>query len=238
MARILALVLLLPACATSMQMSPRDVADVSEDEGIVIGSVLVLVEAGAPPGCWLMKPDRFKVTVSDFDFDWTAEYDFYLDLMPEEEAVFVTRMKAGEYRFHRLDLESGPLRLLTNLEVVLDVRFKVEAGRPVYVGRLVLHLPPVLQLDETVRVTVENPREEALSETGKTYGSVVDDAVTDLMLACDLPSTVCMELAPRRITRKKEPYLGPAPTWQLPPPPKRPPPKLPEPPKPPPRSRW
>jgi hypothetical protein len=104
-----------------------------------------------------------------------------------EEAVFVTKMLAGEYRFVRLDHGK--------LYADIDVPFMVQPAKTVYIGRLVIEFPDerltggLWGTGTKFSYRVEDAKEQTLASLENTYGDVVRDAITDLMGKYHLETT-------------------------------------------------
>jgi hypothetical protein len=166
-----------------MDMTPEEVSKIDHDEGIIVGSVLI---KGGKESLWDKIPvlglesRTWNLTVQKMDSSQT----FSIDAEERaEEAVFVTKMPAGEYRFVRLDQQTGNRTLYADI----DVPFTVQASKTVYIGRLVIEFPL-----EQIRggfwgtgtkfsYRVEDVKKETLASVENTYGDVARDAVTDLM---------------------------------------------------------
>lgn len=165
-----AMLLLLYGCATqSMQMPAQEVSQIDQNEGIVVGSVVI------KGGKDLLGRKDWALRVEGID---SQLKDFSIDVEREgEEAIFVTRMLAGKYRFTRLD-QTG----FSNAYADIDVPFTVHPGKPVYIGRLVIEFPKGhITIFTNFSIHIEDAKEQTLAAAEKTYGNLVRDAVTELM---------------------------------------------------------
>jgi hypothetical protein len=162
--------LLIPlcACATEMKMTGEELRDLKQDEGLVLGSVriqggkdilgrtgweLVAEQAGGGP---------------DYSIDASRGGD---------EVIFLTKMPAGSYHFFKL-VQTG----FSSFEAEMEVGFDVQAGRTVYLGRLVIEFPPgLLMLGTPFRMQVEDARQACVDGAVKEYAVALPDFVTDLM---------------------------------------------------------
>jgi hypothetical protein len=182
---IVPLALLLFACAATMQMQMpvQDVSQIAQDEGIVIGSVLM------KGGKDILGRKGWRLDVYGIDPNLN---DFSLDVEHGgEETVFVTKMLAGQYRFARLT-QLG----FSNAYADIDVPFTAHPAQTTYVGRMVIEFPSgLIGAGSEFLVEVEDVKEQTIASAEKTYGNLVRDAVTYLMgeeqyfAAIEIPQT-------------------------------------------------
>ena len=93
------------------------------------------------------------------------------------EEVFITKMEAGEYRFSKLSQHG-----FSTFTADMSMNFSVQAGKNVYLGRLIVEFPPGLLMAGTrVRTLVEDARESALDTARQKSGLSLGDVITDLM---------------------------------------------------------
>jgi hypothetical protein len=182
---ILPLVLLLFGCAATMQMQMpvQDVSQIAQNEGIVIGSVLM------KGGKDILGRKGWRLDVYGIDPNLN---NFSLDVEHGgEETVFVTKMLAGQYRFARLT-QLG----FSNAYADIDVPFTAHPAQTTYVGRMVIEFPSgLIGAGSEFLVEVEDVKEQTIASAEKTYGNLVRDAVTYLMgeeqyfAAIEIPQT-------------------------------------------------
>lgn len=176
MRSILVLSLLSSGCASSMQMSSGDLNRLTATEGIVVGSVQIkggtdiLGRTG-----WTLLAQRIRGPMSSL-VPPGLEYSLNASRGGAEE-VFITKMEAGEYRFSKLSQHG-----FSTFTADMNVNFGVQAGKSVYLGRLILEFPPGLLMAGTrVRTLVEDARESTLATARQKSGLSLDDVSTDLM---------------------------------------------------------
>jgi hypothetical protein len=173
---ILLFALLLSGCATPMQMSSEDLSRLTPTEGIIVGSVQI--KGGDDilgRKQWTLFAERIKDPLSSL-VSPGLEYSLQA-FRGEAEEVFVTKMAAGDYRFSKL-FQPG----FSTFTATTNVYFRVQAGKTVYVGRLVVEFPPgLLSLGTTFRTVVEDARALTLDGARRKYGLSSDDVITDLM---------------------------------------------------------
>lgn len=155
-------------CATPMQMPVEDLSQIGRNEGIVVGSVLI------KGGRDILGRKDYTLEVGGME---PHLKNFAIDVKRNgEEAVFVTKMLAGEYRFAQLIMTG----FSTYDPDLLDVPFTVHPGKTVYIGRLVITFSGDVT-DSVFLIRVDDAREETLASVEKTHGNLVRNAVTDLM---------------------------------------------------------
>ena len=168
---IVPLALLLFGCAatTQMQMPVQDVSQMAQNEGIVMGSVLM------KGGKDILGRKGWRLEVSGIDPNLN---NFSIDVEHGgEEAVFVTKMLAGQYRFSRLT-QLG----FSNAYADIDVPFTAHPEKTTYVGRLVMEFPSgFIGAGSGFSVEVEDVKDQTIASAEKTYGNLVRDPFTHLM---------------------------------------------------------
>jgi len=168
---IVPLVLLLFSCAATMQMQMpvQDFSQIAQNEGIVIGSVLM------KGGKDILGRKGWRLAVYGIDPNLN---NFSIDVEHGgEEAVFVTKMLAGQYRFARLT-QLG----FSNAYADIDVPFTAHPAKTTYLGRLAIEFPSgFIGAGSEFLVEVEDVRDQTIASAEKTYGNLVRDAVTHLM---------------------------------------------------------
>lgn len=159
-----------------MQMSSADLNRLTATEGIVVGSVQIkggtdiLGRTG-----WTLLAQRIRGPMSSL-VPPGLEYSLNASRGGAEE-VFITKMEAGEYRFSKLSQHG-----LSTFTADMSMNFSVQAGKNVYLGRLVVEFPPGLLMAGTrVRTLVEDARESTLDTARQKSGLSLGDVITDLM---------------------------------------------------------
>jgi len=164
------------ACGTSMQMSSEDLSRLTPTEGVVVGSVLIkggtdiLGRTG-----WTLIAQRMTSALSPVA-PAAAGYSLNASRGGAEE-VFVTKVEAGSYRFVKL-AQHG----FSTFEAGMNVNFRAQAAKNVYVGRLIVEFPPgVLVAGARFRVKIEDAMESTLVAARQKSGLSLAEVVTDLM---------------------------------------------------------
>ena len=176
MRSILVLALLSSGCASSMQMSSADLNRLTATEGIVVGSVQI--KGGTDilgRTVWTLLAQRIRGPMSALAPPG-LEYSLNASRGGAEE-VFITKMEAGEYRFSKLSQHG-----FSTFTADMNMNFNVQAGKNVYLGRLIVEFPPGLLMAGTrVRTLVEDARESTLDTARQKSGLSLCDVITDLM---------------------------------------------------------
>ena len=182
-----AMVLVLAACATSMQMPSEELKRVAPDEGIVVGSLQI--KGGKDilgRSTWELMARRIKdsrmanLASPGFEYAIQASRD-------GEEELFVTKMPAGVYAFWKL-YQPG----FSNFTQRTDVYFKVHPAAVTYIGKLVIEFPPGLisssppdpftgRTGLKFQLKVEDAKAPTLDRARQKYGVGADAVITDLM---------------------------------------------------------
>jgi hypothetical protein len=175
---VLVVAFLLSGCATTMQMSSEELKRATPNEGIVVGSIQIKGgEDILGRKKWELLAESIKgaslaasLLPSGSPYAIQASRD-------EEEEVFVARMPAGDYRFWKL-YQPG----FSTLFAMTNIQFKVQPGKTIYIGRVVIEFPPgLINVFKKFQIRVENARALTLDVGRKKYGLSGDDVTTDLM---------------------------------------------------------
>lgn len=173
---LLVLALASAACGTSMQMSSEDLSRLTPTEGVVVGSVLIkggtdiLGRTG-----WTLIAQRITSALSSVAPP-AVGYRLGASRGGVEE-VFVTKVEAGNYSFVKL-AQNG----FSTFEAGMNVNFRAQAGKNVYIGRMIVEFPPgVLVVGTRFRVKIEDAMETTLISARQKSGLSLAEVVTDLM---------------------------------------------------------
>ncbi len=176
LATICVLLLSVPlvGCATGMRMSAADIQTLGPDDGVIVGSLLV------KGGKDLLGRRRWELVTERFlggPFTSGPQYSIEAD-RDGGEVIFLTKMPAGTYHFYKL-VQPG----FSSFEAETDVRFRVQPGRTVYVGRVVVEFPPgMLTTFKSFRISVEDAGAASISRAESEYGVSLSNVITDLMI--------------------------------------------------------
>lgn len=192
--------LFLGGCATSMSKIPDSSQPLTASEGTVVGSVLVRVgntniSLPFPVSASLLRPARSigyslemgvaRDIKSIMEKPIAFEKRFLLNIEPDQEKIFVTRMPAGPHVFDRL-----VPRGYEEAAALLGISFSVAPGATTYIGRVIFDLPEKLPLllpqgfySLKFTIQVEDAQEATIDSIRSTHGRIVENVVKDLMRA-------------------------------------------------------
>lgn len=170
----------LTSCASPLDMSHERMAAPGPEWGVVIGSVLVRQDrTGSSPGA--AASDR--PTLYEFDVVQTQPADpngegayasrYHLEAMTEQEQPFLARLRPGRYlmkHFHRTGMSGtgGDLNLV----------FESQSGRVVYVGQVLVEVPPQLSHGKEYRFSVQDAHETTFSALAPQHRDLTQQAIT------------------------------------------------------------
>jgi hypothetical protein len=170
-------VILLFGCVTTprapTEIPVQNLSQIAQNEGIIVGSVLVMAPKalfGSRPRAWLIAKNAHEMLDTPGDY-----YSF--ETVWEEEKIFATKMPAGDYYItaHRYG----------DTHYYIDQGFTVRPGQTVYIGRLaIMYSGRHFMQGEGAMIRsfrVFDAKELTLARAESTYGSLVPNAVTDLM---------------------------------------------------------
>ena len=176
---------LLSGCA-SMNSSKEELQSVGENEGIVVGSVLLTVAKGdTNESGWAFLKGRkaedleYAVKVSNKKEGFTLfNTPYTLPAIPGKEAFFVKKLPVGNYEMNNI----GPTGFLapTLLTFPLGLNFQVKPQETTYIGKLVAILPDRLSSGARFKFDVQDAKQETIGRLISEYPSIVPNAVTAL----------------------------------------------------------
>jgi hypothetical protein len=177
-----ALVLILLSGCASMSSSKEDLQSVGENEGIVVGSVLLNAEKGNPEESGLAfltgrKAGEMEYSVSigkpllarmgrPRRMTWTQWLDAVhsVKAMPGKEEVFAIKLPAGSYNIGRLEADGIVSTILHRPTMKMAIHFYVKPGKTIYIGKLVVDLPHRIGDGSVARFEVLDAQQEAIEE--------------------------------------------------------------------------
>lgn len=177
---LLSLAWSLASCAASLDMSHEQVALPGPEWGIVIGSVQVRHDrTGSGPGTTASDHS----TMYEFDVVQTQPRDpngespyanrYRLEAMAGQERTFLARLRPGQYlikNFYR----TGMLATGGDLNLV----FESQSGRVVYIGQVLVEVPPKLTRGMDYRFSVQDAHESTFSQLAPQHGTLTQQAIT------------------------------------------------------------
>lgn len=177
--------ILMTGCASSMVSTKEELQSLSENEGVVIGSILFIAEKGVEnESAWAFlrgrKADEVEWTVSFGELGLNPFATTYtISARPGKEEVFIKKLPPGNYNIQRAS-PAGFLGLSSNQYVRLTIYFKVEPRQTSYIGKLVLNLPDRIMFGSPVRVAISDSQEETVEKLGSEHSSILGNTIKDL----------------------------------------------------------
>ena len=176
---IFLLSVLLAGCATTIEpVSTFAKQPLLPDEGQVVGSMVVRIPNAEKDdvGFWRAlltdKSSKYKYGIYIGKKGQLKGYIF--DVIPGEEKYFSIKLTDGEYKIEQLRAS------FSNYTARLDLRFSVIPGETVYVGKLLILVPP--RLPGRIKVVIEDDQKKALSVLIKDSGIKEHGIVKRLMV--------------------------------------------------------
>jgi hypothetical protein len=176
---ILPLVLVLFGCVAKipLQTPVKELSEVDQDHGVVVGSVLVR----GPKFIWGGTP-RWTLNAKRANEHKSAEGEVYsIEGAFGDEQIIVARMPVGEYYFTEFRVGK--------MYTYIDERFTVHPAKTVYIGRLHIEVTgSYLTAGSRFMWKIEDVQEQTLASAEETYGRL-RIALTDLIGKIKLPQT-------------------------------------------------
>jgi len=173
---------LLSACAT-MTSSKEELQSLGENEGIVVGSVLLTAaKEDADESGWAFLKGRkageleYSVSISEAGSN-PFSTTYTVPAKPGKEEVFIKKLPVGSYNMNELK-PSG--FLAPQLSLTLAVNFNVKPQQTSYIGKLVVNFPDRIRWGSPAVVEVLDAQEETIENLRGEYPSIVSNAVKEL----------------------------------------------------------
>lgn len=194
------LALVLHAGCAPMTPSKEDLDRVGENEGIVLGSVLLTVAKGdaEESGGADLKGRKageleYSVDVAQTDGQRWVEGSYSVQAIPGKEEVFIWKLPAGNYQMRHLELEVlgvatgllGTYELKKKIRTPMAINFYVKPRKTHYIGKLVIYLPNRIRVGSRVDWEILDAQEETINELKGTHASVVSNADKELGVDLD-----------------------------------------------------
>ena len=179
--------LILMAGCASMVSTKKELQNLSENEGVVIGSVLIDVMEGNESG-WGTKAGEtdwwvFIQEAGNKLFATTHR----IRAKPGNEEFFIKKLPAGSYNVFQaqpagLSVQNlfQPNPNLRNLYLRLGVNFEVKPRQTSYIGKLAVKFPYRIALGSHVRVDILDAQDETIEKLRAEHSSVLENTVKDL----------------------------------------------------------
>jgi hypothetical protein len=179
------ILIMLSGCA-SMTSSKGELQALGENEGIVVGSVLLTAEkVDAEESGWAFLKGRkagdleYSISISETAFN-PLEIVYSVPAKPGKEAVFIKKLPIGNYNMDNLR-PSGIF--VPKLRLNLDINFNVKPRQTTYIGKLVVNFPDRIDAGSRVRVEIQDAQEETIGKLKDEHPSIVPDTVKELATA-------------------------------------------------------
>ena len=175
-----ALVWSLSSCASSLDMSHERIAAPGPEWGIVIGSVLVRQEqkgSGADTAVrdrsTMFELEVVQVQPGDPNGESLYAARYHVDATAGQDRTFLSRLRPGRYlikNFYRTGMAGtgGHLNLV----------FESQSGRVIYIGQLLVEVPPQLAHGKDYRFSVQDTHEITFSQLAPHHRDLTHQAIT------------------------------------------------------------
>ena len=186
MARTIYLMLaaiLMTSCAAPMASTKEELQSLSENEGVVIGSILFVAAKGVEnESGWAFlrgtKTDDLKWIVSFGELGFKPFATTYtISGRPGKEEVFIKKLPAGNYNIQNA---SGAGTFGLSSRQYVTIHFKVEPRQTSYIGKLVVNLPDRIMVGSPVVVNIADSQEETVEKLRSEHPSILGNPVKDL----------------------------------------------------------
>lgn len=172
-----AMALQVSGCAT-MNSTSDELQTVAENEGIIIGSIEIVVAEGNANDGWTKgrKAGELEYTLNVAQHGLNPFQETYtLPATPGKEAFFVKKLKSGRYEI--LNLQPTGWLAPTNLYFPLKLKFEVMPQQTSYIGKLVVQLPARIGYGSHFDFSVVNAMDYTLAQLRGDYPSLADKPV-------------------------------------------------------------
>ena len=181
-------ILALAGCGTipSLDMSDGAIDPPGQQVGIVIGSVLVQTDE-EPPDSWFYRLFGRKTAGFDYDFEIVRAIDttnpqptdnerYKLEVKPAVERIFVARLPFGRYVINGFRYKG-----LSVLAAELGLNFVVAPRTTLYIGRLIVKVPPRVSVGTPYEVEIQNAKEPTVAALQTQHPGLGRDALDGLI---------------------------------------------------------
>lgn len=174
-------VIMFSSCA-SMVSSREELQSVGDNEGIVFGSFIINVDKGEEnESAWaILKGQKasdatYAAIISDSEPN-PLKPNYVIKATPEKEVFFIKKMQAGDYQFLKIQKEG-----FTNVELNLQVDFRVMPKQTTYIGKLNVQMPTRINSGSSIRMDVVDAQQESTIRLMNDYGLTSTEVVKSLM---------------------------------------------------------
>jgi hypothetical protein len=176
-----------------LHVSPQEVAEIDEGEGIVVGSFSIHVEPEGADASLLQRLRSAKTMDASYSVEIVEYHEtnffgreevYVAHPRADEESTFVARLPAGHYFLGDVVVSEDRAVLLGACDFRANVRgdFQVIAGQTIYIGRLVFELPARVGEGAPCTLHVEDAQESTLANLPGDYtlGKITPALLTDV----------------------------------------------------------
>ena len=177
------LVLILMAGCASMVSTKEELQNLAQNEGVIIGSVLLTVEKGKDDESgWAFLKGR-----KAGELDWSVSIQevglnpfsttYSIPAKPGQEELFIKKLPAGSYNMVRVQ----PVGLFApNIYLSLRVTFTVKPRQTSYIGKLTVHFPDRIAFGSPARADILDAQDETIEKLRIEHSSILGNTVKDL----------------------------------------------------------
>lgn len=175
-------------CVSTMISTGEELQSLAEDEGVVIGSILVSVEkeperdslvGGLFQGLMAERMDWSILTWEETGFN-PFKRSYRIVVKPAKEEAFIKKLPVGSYRIDRIETALGGGRAEDTLAFALAAHFSVKPRQVTYIGKLAIDFPHRVRLGSPVQVRILDARDETVERLRPVHPSIVEKSVKDL----------------------------------------------------------
>lgn len=174
-------------CVSTMVSTGEELQSLSDDEGVVFGSILVSVdiepERDSPAG------DLFKGLMAE-KMDWSIfiwkagvnpfKTSYSIVTKPAKEEIFIKKLPVGTYRIDRIEHLFGGAGPYDGLDFSVAAHFSVRPRQVTYIGKLAVDFPNRVRAGSPVQIRVLDSEDETVRKLRSAYPSIVGKSVKDL----------------------------------------------------------
>lgn len=174
-------------CVSTMVSTREELQSLSEDEGVVIGSVLVTVEK--EPGReaeslvkgWLAERMDWSIFIWETGLN-PFKTSYSVVARPGREEVFIRKLPAGSYRIDRIEylFPGSGSRPPDPLEFSVAAYFSVKPRQVSYIGRLAVGFPNRVRVGSPAQIRILDAGDETIEKLRAAHPSIVGKSVKDL----------------------------------------------------------
>jgi hypothetical protein len=177
---------LLSGCA-SMISSKEELQSIGDNEGVVVGSVLITAEQRNENEPWWVLARKsgeleYSLAVSEAGFN-PMKRTYTLSATPGKEEFFVKKFLVGNYEIDSINL-TGFL-VPAGMKFPLGLGFTVKPKKITYIGKIVVTAPYRIVSGGGFRFAIQDAKQETVEKLRNDYPSIFTNIATDLLYRAD-----------------------------------------------------